>query len=93
MRYAIVIEKAPANYAAYVPICRVALPPAPPWQKPNPSSEKPSSFISKVSSQMAFLSLHPAAKSNTSTSPLKVTPSKLARYPSTPSGEMGFTAA
>lgn len=67
MRYAIVIEKAPSNYAAYVLDLPGCIATGAMWQKPNPSSVKPLNFILKDSRPMAFLCLQPAAKSNIST--------------------------
>lgn len=62
MRYAVVIEKAPANYAA-LPGCIAT---GTTVQKLSLSSEKPSSFILKASRPTAFLFHRQAAKLNTS---------------------------
>ena len=67
MRYAVVIEKASANYAAYVPDCLAVLPLRLHWKKPSPTSEKRLSFILKASKPMAFPFHYQAAKSTTST--------------------------
>jgi len=61
MRYAIVIEKGPANYAVYVPDLPGCI-----------ATGATVAETESLSSQMAFQSPYPAAKSNTSTSPLEV---------------------
>ena len=72
MRYAIVIEKAPTNYAAYVPDLPGCIATGSTVAETEYLIREAIEFISKVSSQMAFQSHYPAAKSNTSTSQPKI---------------------